>query len=136
MLQHAIEEQLARDANTGRSRAAVEIVAVDFAYSKDSHNAKGKLALCGTAAQIAGCKFYSYMGQNWTRGGSRYVRYGKFIGYPTDIENAKMIFASLQIQAMRFGMGAPASLGRPHGIPHGVHARVREPHQGARPRGG
>jgi hypothetical protein len=120
MVQHAIDEQAIREANHAAGRPAEAVTKADFMYSTTGDSAVGKFQLLAVAARAAGCRAFTYGARNWSRrgqepgkyefnksyGAGHFQRWGVIVGYPSDIETAKMLYQSLLIQATRFGIDA------------------------------
>lgn len=110
MIRHAIDEQQVRAAGAARLKTETP-VKVTLMYSPHHEGAVGKRTLLAHVAIACHCQFFSFGGDNWHRAGGRYARWGVLVGFASDIETAQMLYASLLIQAARFGNEAYRATG-------------------------
>ncbi len=110
MLKHAIDDQMLRMASAER-RAADSPILEDFMFSRSDSNAVGLAQLMNAAALACTVKMIIYpnrRGSNLNRPGNGSLvasQWCGLIGFKSDIEMAKVLYASLLIQARQFGHG-------------------------------
>jgi hypothetical protein len=106
MLRHSIDEMQVR-ARLAQAGKVEEPVLVEFMYSTSDANAVGKAALLNMVAKSAGVKMLNYHNQRYSnlhREGNNGVasQWCALVGFPSDIENVKLMYVSLIIQDRQF----------------------------------
>jgi hypothetical protein len=106
MLRNSIDEQRVREA-IGSKRAGEKPVKQDFMYTPNATYRPAKATLLVTVAHAAGVKVFFYpagSGQYRANGDPKLKNsaWAVFVGFASDIETAKVLYASLLIQDARF----------------------------------
>lgn len=110
MAEHSIDEQAARERG---ERGNEKPVIVEWEFSSSDSNASGKISLLNTACKHSGVRLitmnnsrYSHMHRKRPDGTNCGMasQWCYLAGYKGDIEMAQMLFASLLLQAQRFGL--------------------------------
>lgn len=103
MAKYAIDEAALR---VSRGESAVDTSSIVFErwqYASNDYNAKGRQAILGAAARMAGCRIVLLPGWATMLGGNKTSQWIEFCGRRGDVEYAKLLYTSIFGQAIRSG---------------------------------